>query len=233
MTFSFDFTREAFPQILSYLPTTLAVAAVAEMIALLLGLALAALKRRRVPVLSWALAVFQSYCRAVPTLVQLFVAMFLFPKLVSLINPNDPFGTSVPSIVYAVITLGLNQGSFCAEVFGSALDAVDAGQTEAALSVGMSRLQSLTRIVVPQAAAVAIPNLTSLFLGLIQETSLVAMVGVREITSVGINLADLGYYFLETYVMLTVLYEVCSFVFGKLLRVLERSVSKFKYQAVR
>ncbi|MDR2360000.1 MAG: amino acid ABC transporter permease [Oscillospiraceae bacterium] len=231
MSFNLDYVQRAFPQILSYLPVTLAITFSAEILALLSGLGIAMLKRRKIPVVRQIIAVFASYCRAVPTLVQLFVAIFLFPKIVTLIYPADEFGTLIPGIVYAVITLGMNHGSFISEIFGAAFDSIDNGQTEAAYSVGMTKFQTLKRIVLPQAAVVALPNLTSLFLSLVQETSLAAIVGVREITSVGINLADLGYDFLETYIILTLIYEVCSFVFGRIFRTLERRVGAFKYRA--
>jgi His/Glu/Gln/Arg/opine family amino acid ABC transporter permease subunit len=231
MKFNLDYIQRAFPRILTYLPVTLAIAFSAELLALLVGFGIAVLKRRKIPVVNQIIAVFASYCRAVPTLVQLFVAIFLFPKIVTLIYPTDEFGTLIPGVVYAVITLGMNHGSFISEIFGAAFGAIDNGQTEAAYSIGMTKLQTLKRIVLPQALVVALPNLTSLFLGLVQETSLVSIVGVREITSVGINLADLGYDFLETYLILTLIYEACSFVFGRLFRYLERRAGVFKYSA--
>jgi L-cystine transport system permease protein len=230
MTFNLEFVRESFPTILSFLPATLGVAFSSELLALLVGLAFPVLKRKNIPVVRQILAVWASYCRAVPTLVQLLVAIQFLPKLVMLLNPNDLYGTSIPLVVYVVIALGFNHGSYASEIFRSAFDSVDIGQTEAALSTGMTRLQTMVKIVIPQALVVAIPNLGSLFISLIQETSLVTYVGVREIASVGINLADLGYYFLEAYIMLTVIYEACSFVFGRLLRVAERKIGRYKYQ---
>jgi His/Glu/Gln/Arg/opine family amino acid ABC transporter permease subunit len=201
---------------------------VSEVFALVVGLVFSVLKRKRIPVVSQILAVCISYFRAVPTLVQLFVAFYAIPRVLTSLFPDSAVIANIPNVVYAILTLGLNHASYASEIFRAAFDSVDAGQTEAAYSLNMTRWQALRHIILPQAFVVALPNLTSLFLGLIQETSLASIVGVREITMTGIQLADIGYDFLESYIMLTLIYEVLSFIIGRAMRLIESRVGSFR-----
>jgi His/Glu/Gln/Arg/opine family amino acid ABC transporter permease subunit len=226
---NFEFIKKAFPQILKYLPVTLWITVVTAVISLVLGLAFGLLKRKRIPVISQIFAVFLSYFRAVPTIVQLFVAYFAIQHLVPVIFPGADI-YKIPPVLYAIIPLSLNNAAYASEIFKAALDSVDFGQGEAALSVGMTRWQALGRIILPQATVVALPPIGSLLLGLVQETSLVTYIGVVEITSIGIRLADSGLNFLESYLILTVIYEVISFTIGKTFRSTENRLGRFRPQ---
>ena len=92
----------------------------------------------------------------------------------------------------------------------------------------MTKSQALTRIVLPQAFAIAIPNLSGLFLGLVKGTSLAYYVGVYEITATANLLAMPALNFVEAYIMTTVIYELISFVFNKIFRAVENNLKKFR-----
>jgi His/Glu/Gln/Arg/opine family amino acid ABC transporter permease subunit len=226
---NFNFIKGAFPQIVSYLPVTLWVTAVTALISLILGVGFGVLKRKRIPVVSQLLAVLLSYFRAVPTIVQIFVSYFAIQNLFPVLFPGASV-YSIPPTLYAIVPLSLNYASYASEVFKASLDSVDIGQGEAALSVGMSRWQTLKRIILPQATVIALPPVGNLLLGLVQETSLITYIGVVEITSIGMRLADPGLNFLESYLILTVIYEVLSFTIGKILRLAENKIGRFRPQ---
>ena len=128
----------------------------------------------------------------------------------------------------AIIALVLEQSAYASEIFRSSLAAVDEGQMEAAYSVGMTKTQALVRIVLPQAMAIALPNLSGLFLGLVKGTSLAYYVGVYEITATANLLAMPALNFIEAYIMTTIIYELISFIFNKIFRTVENNLKKFR-----
>ena len=92
----------------------------------------------------------------------------------------------------------------------------------------MTKTQALARIVLPQAMAIALPNLSGLFLGLVKGTSLAYYVGVYEITATANLLAMPALNFIEAYIMTTIIYEAISFIFNKVFRVIENNLKRFR-----
>jgi polar amino acid transport system permease protein len=106
----------------------------------------------------------------------LFFGFTLFPREVSLV------GLTLSGAVLAGITaLAVNEGAYMSEIIRAGIQAVDPGQMEAALSVGMTRSKAMRRIVLPQAARVIVPPLGNEFNNMIKNTSLLAFIGVYEL----------------------------------------------------
>ena len=161
----------------------------------------------------------------------LYVAYYALPVMVYSygVSIGREFDVSVvPPAVYAIAALTLDQAAYSSEIFRAALGAVDEGQREAAYSVGMTKLQAMTRIVFPQAMAVAMPNLGGLFLGLVKGTSLAYYVGVYEITATANLLAMPALNFIEAYLITTVIYELISFFFNRLFGTVETRLKRFR-----
>ncbi len=155
------------------------VVVVAEIIGLVLGTALAVIRIRRVPVLNQLSALYISFVRGTPILVQLMLVYYGLPPLVEGLT-----GVSIArwdAIYFAVAALALNEGAFVAEIFRSSIASVPAGQSEAGWASGLSRWATLRRIVLPQALRVGLPALGVSLIGLVQGTSLVFMLGVVDV----------------------------------------------------
>lgn len=228
---NFKFIAEAVPDILKAVPVTLMMALMAAVMGWLMGLGIASVRRSRMPVISQICAVFVSFMRGVPMVILLYVAYYALPGMVYSygISIGREIDVSVvPPVVYAITALTLDQAAYSSEIFRAAIGAVDEGQREAAYSVGMTKLQTLNRIVFPQAMAVAVPNLGGLFLGLVKGTSLAYYVGVYEITATANLLAMPALNFIEAYVITTVIYEIISFVFNRLFNNLENRLKQFR-----
>lgn len=231
----FKFMLEAFPQILKAVPITLLMAIVAAILGWVIGLGLALIRKAKIPVLTQICAVFVSFMRGVPLVILLYISYYALPIIIC--NYGLSIGVEInvngiPAILYAIIALMLDQAAYACEIFRSALEAVDAGQQEAAYSVGMSKTQALGRIVFPQALAIAVPNLGGLFLGLVKGTALAYYVGVYEITATANLLALPALNFIEAYVMTTVIYELISLVCNKCFGKLEDHFKKFRTGAI-
>jgi polar amino acid transport system substrate-binding protein len=145
---------------------TVFLAAASMPLAIVLGL-LVALGRLYGPaLLRWALAAYVEALRGTPLMLQLYVIFFLLPEV----------GISLSPLVAAVLGLAINYSAYEAEIYRAGLQAVPAGQMEAALALGMSRRLALRRIVIPQAVRIVIPPVTNDFIALLKDSSLVCSV---------------------------------------------------------
>ena len=223
---NFTFIKEALPQVLTAIPVTLEMALLATLAGWILGILIAVARRNKIPVVSQICAVFVSFIRGVPTVILLYVAYYALPMMIYSATGVDT--TSIPAIWYAIVALSLDQAAYSSEVFRAALDSVNRGQLEAAWSVGMTTWQAMRRIVFPQALAVALPNLSGLFVGIIKGTSLAYYVGVYEITATANLLANPGLNFIEAYVITTVIYELISFICNRLFHTAETRLNRFR-----
>lgn len=226
----FEFLAEAFPQVLASVPVTLLLVFISIPIGWVLGILIALVKNAKVPVLYQIATVFVSFMRSVPMVIILFVSYYSTPLIIQ--SHLTSIGLSadisgVPAAAYAIAAFVLEQAAYSSEVFRSAILAVDKGQIEAAESVGMTKPVAYVRIVLPQAITSALPNLNGLFVGLVQGTSLAYFVGVYEVMATSTLLANASYAYIEAYLMATVIYEVLSFVFNRVFRVIETRASKY------
>ena len=226
----FEFLAEAFPQVLASVPVTLLLVFISIPIGWVLGILTALVKNAKVPVLYQIATVFVSFMRSVPMVIILFVSYYSTPLIIQSYLTSIGLSadiSGVPAAAYAIAAFVLEQAAYSSEVFRSAILAVDKGQIEAAESVGMTKPVAYVRIVLPQAITSALPNLNGLFVGLVQGTSLAYFVGVYEVMATSTLLANASYAYIEAYLMATVIYEVLSFVFNRVFRVIETRASKY------
>lgn len=216
------------PELLKYLPTTLYLTAIALVIGLFVGFLIAIIRINRIPVLSQLSTAFVSVLRGTPIIVQLYITYFGIPialKYFNYYHGTDFNINHIPGILFAMIALGLNQSAFDSETIRSAIQSVDAGQIEAARSMGMSSWQVLRRVTIPQAVTVALLPLGNSLIALIKGTSLAFTCSVVEITAAGKILAGRNYRYFEAYCSLAVIYWVITFLLERVMAVLEKKIS--------
>ncbi|MDA1178417.1 MAG: amino acid ABC transporter permease, partial [Planctomycetota bacterium] len=124
------------------------------------------------PIVRWVLGLYVELIRGTPLVLQLYVIFFLLPE----------FGISLPALVAAILGLAMNYSAYEAEIYRAGLQAVPRGQTEAALSLGMSRWQTLQRIVIPQAFRIVIPPVLNDFIALFKDTAVCSVITVVELS---------------------------------------------------
>lgn len=137
-----------------------------------LGLAVALGRMYGPAPVRWGLGVYVEVLRGTPLMLQLFALFFLLPEL----------HLSLPPLVAGVVGLAVNYSAYEAEVYRAGLQAIPAGQMEAALALGMSRGLALRRVVVPQAARVVLPAVTNDFINLFKDTSVCSVITLVELT---------------------------------------------------
>ncbi|TDE35383.1 amino acid ABC transporter permease [Antarcticimicrobium sediminis] len=141
-------------------------------------------------------ALWVSFLRGVPLLVQLLLVYFLLPVI----------GINVPALVAAVGTVAICASAYISEIWRGAINALPRGQTEAAKAIGMAPLSQWTRIILPQAITMSLPALINELILLVKASSLVSVVGILEITRASQAQAATTFRPLEVYLAAACIY---------------------------
>jgi len=141
-------------------------------LAILLGIAIAVGRLYGPRLLAWPLTAYVEALRGTPLMLQLFVLFYVLPNA----------GLELPAFGAAVLGLAVNYSAYEAEIYRAGLQAVPAGQMEAALVLGMSRRLALRRVVLPQAVRIVVPAVTNDFIALFKDTSVCSVITVVELT---------------------------------------------------
>ncbi|KQQ92884.1 amino acid ABC transporter permease [Leifsonia sp. Leaf325] len=198
---------------------TIPLALISFAIGIVIALIIALMRLSKNRVLSGIARGYISIIRGTPLLVQLFVIFYGLPTIGWVIDPW-------PS---AVIAFSLNVGGYAAEVIRAAILSVPKGQWEAGYTIGMSSTQTLQRIILPQAARVAVPPLSNTFISLVKDTSLASVILVTELFRVAQNIAAFSSEFLIVYMEAGLVYWLICLVLssgqGRLEKRLDRYVA--------
>ena len=184
---------------------------------LLLALVVALMRLSRNRVVSAVARTYISVIRGTPLLVQLFVIFYGLPSVGITISPW-------PS---AIIAFSLNVGGYAAEVIRAAILSVPKGQWEAGHTIGMSRHQTLVRIILPQAARVSVPPLSNTFISLVKDTSLASLILVTELFRVAQQVAAFSQEFMLLYLEAAVIYWIICLVLASGQSALEKRLDRY------
>lgn len=132
---------------------------------------------------------------------------------------------SIPSLLFVLVAFSLNEAAYNSESIRAAIQSIEKGQVEAAHSLGMTSLQVLRRIIIPEAFVVALPTLGNALIGLLKGTSLAFVCSVVEITAQGKILAGANYRYFEVYVSLAIIYWVLTIIIEQIIKFLEKRIS--------
>jgi polar amino acid transport system permease protein len=176
--------------ILKGLVLTLELTAIAMALGIVLGIALAVMRLSPNPLVSWSSSAYIWLFRGTPILVQILFWSFI-AAIYPTISLGIPFGgpdflegsanVIITPFVAAVLGLGLNEGAYMAEIVRAGILSVDEGQEDAASALGMTRLQTMRRIVLPQAMRVIVPPTGNETISMLKTTSLVSVIAISEL----------------------------------------------------
>ncbi|WP_459480734.1 amino acid ABC transporter permease [Clostridium saccharoperbutylacetonicum] len=226
--FDFKLVFTQIPELLKYLPMTLEITILSMIFGLIIGLMVAIVKIRQIPVLKRIIAIFVSFTRGTPIIVQLYLTYYGIPILLKYYNYYN--GTNynlnnIPSLLFVLVAFSLNEGAYNSESIRAAIQSIDKGQIEAAHSLGMTSLQVLKRITIPEAFVVALPTLGNALISLLKGTSLAFVCSVVEMTAQGKILAGSNYRYFEVYVSLAIIYWVLTIIIEQIIRFVEKRMS--------
>lgn len=222
------FILEVFFDLLPFLPVTLLMITGSVFFGSLLGFILARAKVTGRRISRLLADTYVAVMRCTPPIVLLFVVYYGLPELLL-----STIGLDINSIekgIFVLVTFTLLFGATMSEIMRSSYESIDKGQREAAVSIGLSPFQAFYRIVLPQATAVALPNLSNVLINLIKDGSLAFTIGLIDVMGKGtlIISRNFGSYALETYIALALIYWGLTLIIEKTFGVLEKFLSRGK-----
>ncbi|ELR64184.1 Amino acid ABC transporter, permease protein [Photobacterium marinum] len=219
MGFDFDYMLSLLPILLKYLGTTLGMAFWGLLFALVIAISLALIRVYKLPLLDQLSQLYISFFRGTPLLVQLFLLYYGLPQLFPVFVGLDAFSA-------AVIGLSLHFAAYKAESIRAAIIGIDRSQREASLSIGMTELQAMRRIILPQATRVALPSLMNYFIDMIKSTSLAFTLGVAEIMAKAQMEASSSFKFFEAFLAVALVYWVMVLILTRIQNWAEMKLNK-------
>lgn len=226
--FSWRAVFDALPKILERLPVTLGLTLAGASFGLILALVFAIVKINRVRILYPIQAVFVSFLRGTPILVQLMLTYYGIPLMLKAINQK--YGLSlnindIPAEVFAITAFAFNEAAYTSETLRAAIQSVNPGEIEGAKSLGMTSAQVYRRVIIPNAAVVATPTLVNGLIGLTKGTSLAFNAGIVEMFAQAQILGGSDYRYFERFISVAMIYWAVSIIIENAGRLIEKKMA--------
>jgi His/Glu/Gln/Arg/opine family amino acid ABC transporter permease subunit len=212
MVFDWGVVAYAAPLLAEGIVVTLKISVLAGALGLLFGFSLGLAALSGIRPLVWIVRGYVDFIRGTPLLIQIFLVFFALPVI----------GIRFSEFWAGVIALALNAGAYVSEVVRGAVGAIEKGQTEAALSIGMTRAPLLIHVLLPQAWRPMVPALTNDMVTLTKNSSLLSVISVYELTRAGQAVISTHFAPFEIYLLLALYYYVLITALATASRWLER-----------
>jgi polar amino acid transport system permease protein len=205
---------QSLPQILEGVPVTLLLTFFSISVGFMIGLLLALGRVYGKKVVSYGCITYLELFRGTPLLVQLFIIYYGLPAIGIVFSP----------ITAALLGLSLNSAAYQAEYLRGSIQAIPSSQMIAGRTLGMTRMQSIRTIVLPQALRISIPAWSNELIYLLKYTSIVVYIQVRDLTFQAKDIASHTSRYLETFLVAALIYLLFTFVFSEIVDRVEKRV---------
>lgn len=214
-----DFTSilPSLPYILKGIGVTLQIVALAGLLGFFLGIILSLFKISSIKVLGWLADAYTSIFRGTPLVLQLMIIYFGSPQI---------FGYQIEPYVAAVLAFGLNSAAYISEIIRAGILAVDKGQSEAAMALGVPYRQMMLNIILPQALKNILPALMNEFITLTKESAIVTTIGVMDIMRRAYQVGADKFRFIEPLLLAGLIYYLMVITLTILGKVVERRMRR-------
>jgi polar amino acid transport system permease protein len=209
------------PIILRAMRETLYITLLAMVLGIALGIVLAVMRASRNPIASAVAGTYVWFWRATPVVLQLLIMYFGLRQLIE----DDLFRDNWTRWRAAVITFGLNEAAYMAEIVRGGILSVESGQMDAAKSLGMTNLQAMRRVILPQALRVVVPPTGNELIAMLKNTSVAFAIGVVELMNAAKIQAAQSFKVMEMYSVAAFWYLVLVSIFSLLQAELERALT--------
>jgi polar amino acid transport system permease protein len=210
------------PIIIRGLRETLSIAIAAMALGVVLGVVIGVMRVSQNPFVSGPAAFYVWFWRATPVVLQLLIIFFGLKELVD----SDVFSDEWTRWRAAVITFGLNEAAYMAEIVRGGIRSVDSSQKDAAKSLGMTNMQAMRRVILPQAVRSMVPPSGNEFVAMLKNTSVAFAIGLVELTSAAQLQSAASHRVVELYTVAAFWYLVVVTAFSLLQAELERWLSR-------
>lgn len=196
---------------------TLWLAAITVLVATLMGTVIAIMKLAKIKILDWLTTLYIGVLRGTPILLQLYFFWLILPKIV-------PFKLTDTACI--IIALIVNASSYVAEVIRAGIQAVDKGQTEAAKSLGLTNINTMRKIILPQAIKNILPALGNEYITMVKQTSLASVFFVQELMTSYKTVQSATFLAVPSLIIVGLIYLVVTTILTKGLSIFERRLKR-------
>jgi polar amino acid transport system permease protein len=215
-----SFILKIFPFLLKGAIVTAELTLISMCLGLILGLIAAVAKLSNKRLIRLLATIYVEVIRGTPLLVQLFIIYYGLPRINIAFSP----------FTSAILGLGINLGAYLAEVIRASIEAIDKGQREAAQVLGLSGLQTLRYVIIPQAIIIALPAVGNYSVGCLKDTALVSTISVTEMLRQANLQVTLTFRSFEIYILVGALYLAMSYPLSKCAIAIEDRLKVFRGQ---
>ncbi|NEW07445.1 amino acid ABC transporter permease [Paenibacillus sp. SYP-B3998] len=213
MTSSFQVMLDALPTLVQGSLITLKIVVISLIIAFIIGLIAGLMSASVNKFLRAVASVYVDLIRGTPLLVQVFFIYFGLPVFLDVRISAETAG---------ILAISLNAGAYIAEIFRAGIMSISNGQTEAARSLGLSRYLTMRLVVLPQAIRRMLPAFVNQFIVSIKDTSLLSVIGIKELTQSGEIIISSNFRAFEIWTVVGIFYFIIIYALSRLSRMLER-----------
>jgi His/Glu/Gln/Arg/opine family amino acid ABC transporter permease subunit len=213
----FDKMVQFIPLLVKGIKVTLEFTALSTIVGFILGIIISIIKVSKITPLRWLANFYTSIFRGTPLLVQLFLIYYATPQL---------FNYKIPALNAAVITFGLNSAAYISEVLRGGIEAIDKGQQEAAMALGVPYFNTMFDIIFPQALKHVLPGLVNESIALLKDSSMVATIGVMDVLRASETIMNTTFIPFEPLILGALIYYVLVGILTCIAKVLERRVNR-------
>lgn len=210
---SYSFVGKYWGLFLKGMGITIELAVISIVLGLILGIILSLMKRSKIKVISLIAKMYIGFIRDTPLLVQIYIVYIGLPMVL---------GIDVPDFVTGVVALTLYSAAYIAEIIRSGIDSLPLGQSEAAISLGMSKRRVMTDIILPQAFKNILPALGNQFIGNVKDSSLVSVLGISDLMFSAQTVRGSTALGLQPMLVASLLYLVMTWLLNSVLAYIER-----------
>ena len=211
-----DVWLEYYPIFLKGALGTLEFAAIAVFFGTLIGTLIAIMHLSKFQVLQWIAKIYTTVLRGTPLLVQMYMAYFFIPMAFPVLD--------LPKEVCVVLSMVRNSSAYVSEIIRGGILSVDKGQTEAAKAIGMTHVQTMMNVILPQALRNIMPQIGNNLIINIKDTCVLSIIGIVELFYTTKGVAGAYYTYFESFTIAMVMYFILTFVCSRLLRLLEHKM---------
>ncbi len=197
---------------------TLQVAVLAQLLGIILGVLFALMRISRNPVSNALAGFYVWFFRGTPALLQLFILYFGVPQFFD----NQTVTNELTAFRAAIVAFGVNEGSYMTEIVRAGILSVESGQMDAAKSLGMTNMQAMRRVILPQALRVVVPPTGNEFIAMLKNSSLASAIGLVELLGASRLVYSVNFKIMELLVVAAIWYLAFTTVFSILQAELER-----------
>ncbi len=218
LTEEHDYYRRAFQFIMpSGLLVTFKITCYSILCTMPIGILVGLCRMSKIRPVNFMASVYVEVVRGLPLFVQLFYLYYAIARFVT-----------VPPVVTAVAAMSFCYGAYMGEVVRSGIEAIDRGQTEAALSLGFTPLQSMFNVILPQAVRTILPPVGNECIALLKDSSLVSVIAIADMMRLAREYASTNFHYFEAYTVVALIYLFITLILSKMVSLMEIRVGRYE-----